>query len=112
MSKKGTRKSGKPGTGPTNKKERGPSIASVCRENIMEGMTWEQSKAVIDKKFPGNKHSKACYYWYRTNMAKNGEKVPALPKREKKVKEKKVKKSKKQKKTTAEALAEAGAPEE
>lgn len=85
-------------------------IANTVKDNIREGLTWEQSKAVIDKKHPGNKHSKACYYWYRNKLKSLGEKVPDLPKKEKKAKEPKAKAAKKSKKSlpaTSEALAEA-----
>lgn len=87
-------------------------IANTVKENILKGLTWEQSKALVDKKHPGNKHSKACYYWYRNKMKSLGQDVPDLPKKEKKVKEPKAKKVKAAPKSTSEALAEAGAPAE
>lgn len=96
------------GKEPKVKKEKGPTIAALCRKNIMEGMTWEQSKAAIDKAFPGNDHSKACYYWYRTKMKSEGAKVPDLI-REKKEKTPKAAKRSRGKviTNTAEGVAEA-----
>lgn len=54
------------------------TIGSIANASIIAGRDYEQTLADIKKKFPDANTTKNSYNWYRSNLQKNGVKVPEL----------------------------------